>query len=204
MTLQETYNRIAKDWHRDHQADDWWVEGTEKFIQLLPENAAVLDAGCAGGVKSRFLAARGLRVIGVDFSEQFIEIARREVPEGRFFIWDLRQIDEFPECFDGILLQAVLLHFPKAEVPDILRKLADRLEAGGLLYVAVKAIREDRVEENVLREDDYGYPYERFFSYYGREELAELLADAGFKTIHEDVSSSGRTEWIQIIGKKKA
>ncbi len=202
MDLRDTYNRIAAEWHRDHQSDDWWLGGTRRFIGLLPAGASVLDAGCAGGVKSRFLMAEGLSVTGVDFSEKFIEIARREVPEGRFFVWDLRKIGEFPEAFDGVFLQAGLLHFRKAEAPAILQSLAGRLRPGGILYVAVKARRDDGIEEAVLEEDDYGYPYERFFSYYGQEELAGLMEDTGLGILWSDLTPSGGTGWIQIIAKK--
>jgi SAM-dependent methyltransferase len=143
-------------------------------------------------------------VTGVDFSEAFIEIARREVPQGRFFVQDLRTIDEFPEQFDGVFLQAVLLHFPKAEAPLLLAKLASRLRPDGLLYVAVKASRPGAPEEEVAKESDYGYPYERFFSYYSQQELAGTLGEAGFEVIHSESEPSGQTRWVQLIGRKKA
>lgn len=42
------------------------------------ENLWVLDAGCGGGYFSRLLAKKGARVVGVDISKRFIEIARQE------------------------------------------------------------------------------------------------------------------------------
>jgi hypothetical protein len=29
MDLKSTYNKIAEDWHKNHQQDDWWVEGID-------------------------------------------------------------------------------------------------------------------------------------------------------------------------------
>ena len=58
MNLKETYNKIAEQWRRDHQSDDWWVLGTDKFISLLPNGATVLDVGCGAGTKSKHFSVK--------------------------------------------------------------------------------------------------------------------------------------------------
>ncbi len=93
MNLKATYNRIAADWHQDHQRDDWWVDGTKAFCSYLPTDTTVLDVGCGSGQKAKFLTEQGLRVTGVDFSQTMIEIARREVPAAAFQILDIRNLD---------------------------------------------------------------------------------------------------------------
>lgn len=75
MNLKETYNKIADDWFKDHKVDDWWVEGTDQFISLLKPGASVLDVGCGAGLKSKYLSEKGLQVVGIDFSDKFIERA---------------------------------------------------------------------------------------------------------------------------------
>lgn len=35
MDLKHTYNKIAKDWHNDHQTDTWSKAGVDKFISLM-------------------------------------------------------------------------------------------------------------------------------------------------------------------------
>lgn len=203
MDTKDTYNRIAEDWHRTHQADDWWVSGTEHFCSLLPKGALVLDVGCGGGVKSKYFVDRGLNVVGVDFSESMIDIAKREVPQGRFSVLDVREVDTLPETFDGIFAQAVLLHLPKDEIVPVLRKFKEKLKEGGYLYVAVKEQRADRSEEEIKDMDDYGYPYELFFSYFTQSEMEQYFSDAGFEIVSSTVTLSGRTRWIQIVGRSK-
>ncbi|MDP2838028.1 MAG: class I SAM-dependent methyltransferase, partial [Candidatus Moranbacteria bacterium] len=117
MNLRDTYDKIAKGWHQDHLADDWWMAGMERFAALLPLGGTVLDAGCAGGTKSKILADKGFQVTGIDFAPNFIEIAKREVPEAEFQVLDIRDISSLTKEFDGIFLQAVLLHFPKKDIP---------------------------------------------------------------------------------------
>lgn len=201
MNLKETYNKIAEDWHRTHQADDWWISGTEHFCALLPKRSLVLDVGCGGGVKSKYLIEKGMTVVGADLSENMVSIAKREVPQARFVALDARDIDTLPETFDGIFAQAVLLHIPKKEIVSLLKKFRGKIKEGGYLYVAVKEQRADKSEEEIKEMDDYGYPYELFFSYFMQSEMEQYFSDAGFEIISSTVIPSGRIKWIQIVGR---
>ncbi len=198
MNLRDTYNRIAEDWHRDHQRDDWWIPGSEKFVSLLPSQALVLDVGCAGGTKSRWLKDRDVRVIGIDISEKMIEIAARENPDVSFRVLDMRDIATLSETFGGIFAQASLLHLPKKEVPTIIAACASRLDPGGLLYAAVKEVRPGRGDEEEKTENDYGYPYTRFFSYFRLDEMRRLFREAALTVVHAETTGG----WIQLIGRK--
>ncbi len=203
MDLRETYNAIAEEWHRDHAQDDWWVEGTDKFISLLNKGDSVLDAGCGGGTKSRYLRRRGLKVVGIDFAPKMIDIARRETPDAEFIEADLNDIDKLDCDFDGIFMQAVLLHIPRNNAAEVLRKAVSRLKNRGYFYVAVKEKKFDGPSEEVKIENDYGYPYERFFSYFTANEIKSYMKNCGLDIVFSDIRPSGRTRWIQIIGKKK-
>lgn len=202
MNLKETYNLIASDWHQDHAHDDWWIGGTDKFISFLQAGDLVLDVGCGAGTKAKYLIEHGLQVVGIDFSEKMIEIAKREVPSGRFSILDLHEVGKLENFFDGIFMQAVLLHVPKKEAGECVKKVVERLKSGGFLYVAVKEVKPERAEEEVKTEEDYGYPYERFFSYFTSDEIESYLLGAGLEVVYTEIKPSGKTYWIQVIGKK--
>lgn len=201
MNLKETYNKIAEDWHRGHQQDNRWVGGTDKFISLLKKGDLVLDVGCGAGFKSKYLMDKGLKVVGIDFSEKMIEIAKREVPEGKFLLLDLGDADKLSYTFDGIFMQAVLLHVPKKEASNKLEKLVKKLKKGGYFYIAVKEKQPHGIEEEKRKENDYGYEYERFFSYYTVDEMELYLKKLGFEIVFAEVKSSGKTNWLQVIGK---
>jgi len=204
MDLKETYNRIAEDWHRDHSHDDWWVGGTDTFIKEFQAGARILDVGCGSGVKSKYLIDRGFKVMGVDISEKLLEIAKKEAPEGEFKVLSMNDLDTMAEMFDGVFAQASLLHIPRKEAGEIVEKMSRRLVPGGLLYIAVKEMREGKPEEGVTKENDYGYEYERFFSYFTTDELEKYLTDAGLNIVSKlrNPNPSGKTVWLQIIGKK--
>lgn len=200
--MKDTYNRIVEDWHKDHQEDTWWVEGTNTFVSFLKTGDTVLDAGCGAGTKTKYLLEKGLKALGIDFSEGMINIARQEVPKGKFLVMDMREVETLDREFDGIFLQAVLLHIPKKEVRDVLRRLVGKLKQGGYFYLAVKEKKPDGGEEEVKVEEGYGYSYERFFSYFKLEELQQHFTELGLKVVWESVVSSNNTRWIQIIGQK--
>jgi trans-aconitate methyltransferase len=199
--LRDTYDRIAEDWARDHERDTWWRECTEKFASLLPPNARVLDAGCGSGQKARYFQDRGARVLGIDFSDKLLEIARQTAPAAEFRLLDLRDIRTLSEEFDGVFAQASLLHIPKTETFSVIEGMVSRLVPRGLLYIAVKAQRPGHPDEEIVTESDYGYDYERFFSYYTQDEMRGYVDRLGLSTIHADVSAS-TTDWMQIIARK--
>ena len=200
MDLKSTYNRIAEDWDNDHTNDQWWREGLEKFTSLFIPGASILDVGCGSGVKSEILEKKRMKVTGIDFSEKMLEIAKRRVPNGNFQLIDLYNLSDFHEKFDGIFAQAVLLHIPKKNVEETVHSLKEKLNSGGYFYVAVKERRPGEKEEEIVKENDYGYEYERFFSYFTMKEVENIFISEGLDIVYESTTHSGRRNWIQVIG----
>src|SRR3989344_1477536 len=186
MDLRETYNKIAEDWHKAHNQNNWWVEGTNKFVSLLKPNDLVLDADCGAGTESKYLMSKGLKIIGIDFSDKLIEIAKKEAPSGNFFVMNISEADKLKEKFDGIFMQAVLLHIPKKDVAKTINKLLGLLKSGGYLYIAVKEKKIGGADEEIKTENDYGYPYERFFSQFTLGEIKNLIKKTGLEISYEN------------------
>ncbi len=202
IKLKETYNKIAKDWNGDHIIDTWWMKGADIFLSLLPNEASVLDIGCAGGFKTNYIKEKGFKVEGIDFSENMTEDARERFKDIYFRVMDIYDLDKLDKKYDGIFIQAVLLHIPKSDILDILNKVKSKLKDNGILHIAVKEKKNNGVEEEIKTENDYGYEYDRFFSYYSMDEFKNYFNKLGLKVIYEDVINSGRANWLNIIGRK--
>jgi SAM-dependent methyltransferase len=157
----------------------------------LPAGARVLDLGCGTGLPTaRQLTASGLRVTGVDLSPGMLARARTNVPEADFVQGDIADLAEVldspgevgvagPEVFAGMAAFFTLLMLPRSEIPATLGAIRDRLEPGGLLALSM-------VEADV---DDVPIPFlgnTIRVSGYLRDELRQIVTDAGFEVIKEE------------------
>ena len=202
MDLKDTYNQIAEDWYADHKSDDWWNEGTKHFCSLFKNGDHILDVGCGAGIKSKYLSDKGFVVTGIDFSEKFINIAKRDNPGIKFYVLDMNDVSGLNTKFDGVFAQASLLHVPKNETLGVIEKFVEILKQGGHLYIAVKGKRSGGLDEEMVEENDYGYPYKRFFSFYTMDELESYLNKSKLQIVYKNSKIFGSTNWLQIIGKK--
>ncbi|MSU56298.1 MAG: class I SAM-dependent methyltransferase [Candidatus Taylorbacteria bacterium] len=204
MDLKSTYNKIAGDWFDDHKEDTWWKPSVGLFTAFLTKGDTVLDVGCGPGITSKYLQSKGLHVLGIDFSEEFILIAKKETPSADFRVVDLHSHDDLKSLprVKGILAKAVFLHMEKKKVLDILKTLCEHLKCGGYFYIAVKEKKPQGSEEEVLKENDYGYTYERFFSYYTLSEVQKLFKECDLKVVHDEIFTPHKTSWVIVIGQK--
>lgn len=57
------------------------AEQVDQFLQLLPENAFVIDLGCGDGRLTERIAAAGHEVLGLDYSYEALRLANQSRPE---------------------------------------------------------------------------------------------------------------------------
>src|SRR5881397_2595265 len=85
--VRESYNRIAGAYLSSRRCDSPDVALLNDLVVRLPPRARVLDAGCGAGVPiARQLATRA-NVVGVDFADVQLGLARRHVPTG---LWSVQ------------------------------------------------------------------------------------------------------------------
>jgi SAM-dependent methyltransferase len=141
-------------------------------------------------------------VTGIDISQGLLDIAQRIAPQGTYRLLPMEDMDRLEETFDAVFSQASLLHISKAEAAAVVQKMVDRLQPGGFLYIAVKEVKLGKPDEEVRTEEDYGYTYERFFSYYTKDEIEQLMHTAGLAIVSSTANAFGKTVWVQVIGQK--
>jgi SAM-dependent methyltransferase len=115
----------------------------DRLLDIQPDQL-VLDVGCGNGVASRRLARLGARVIAVDTSVEFLELARKRAPELADRI-DYRFIDGTDEPgllalgegkFNAILANMVLMDMPVIE--PLLRASAKLLSPAGRFVFSIQ------------------------------------------------------------------
>lgn len=96
----------------------------------------VLDVGCGTGRISRHLASRGARVVGVDFSEKSLEVARGLGGDIMYRRASVFELDE-TETFDAVVCLGCLSVACRTarEFALAIRRLRDSLRRGGTLVL---------------------------------------------------------------------
>lgn len=145
----------------------------KRFMHSLPQGARVLDLGCGPGDASAVMLQAGFDVDPVDASPAMIAIARdRQGLPAR-----LGSFDDITQtaAYHGVWANFSLLHAPRTDLPGHLAAIRRALVEGGSFHIGLKL--GDGEERDSLG---------RFYTYYTRDELAGLLAAAGFEILAED------------------
>jgi 2-polyprenyl-3-methyl-5-hydroxy-6-metoxy-1,4-benzoquinol methylase len=118
---------------------------TERLLRVLP-GETVLDVACGNGVFSRRLAELGARVVAVDFSETFVELARARTEEAgygdavEYLVADAtdeeRMIALGEERFDAAVCNMALMDMPV--IDPLMRALRRLLKPKGRFIFSVQ------------------------------------------------------------------
>lgn len=199
--LRSSYNLIAEDFANEHYNDTWDDDYTQYFITALKDKSKVLDLGCGAGNDTAKLADAGLLAEGIDLSDKLIEIAKKRSPAITFNQGDMLKLPFSHEEFDGVFAKASLLHIAKREMPKVLEEIRRVLKPNGIVHIAIKGGE----GEGEISENNYGYEYKRFFSYWKMDDFKPLLEKHGFQVIKDDVfrrTPTSYTIWLKILAKK--
>src|SRR5215470_6342344 len=79
-----------------------------RFVAIADRvTGPVLDAGCGTGEHALFFAARGYRVVGIDFVEEAVRRARRKAAERglavEFLVQDALTLGNWGACFASVI-----------------------------------------------------------------------------------------------------
>ncbi len=205
---QKGADRIARVFHNRWQETPLQHRAVGRFLRRLRQRPGqrvsehgrgegtrlrVLDAGCGPGFYARMFHHLGIDCVAVDNSTQMLNLARRNLDRDlndqcgsstHLYLLQasLPDLGLRPESFDGIWLSAVLLHFPRRQLREILRALRCLLKKDGVLYLSVRTGVGIEVR-----------PEGRLMFLYPTEELEELLTQAGFRAIEawRDITEQG-------------
>ena len=106
------------------------------FEELLTPGCRILDLGCGSGRDSKYFAGKGYDVVALDPSSAMCTQTKTfaHVP---VYAMKAEEI-QFTNVFDGIWACASLLHVPRNEQENTLKKIAVALKDNGILYASWK------------------------------------------------------------------
>jgi SAM-dependent methyltransferase len=109
----------------------------ERFMEGLPDGAAVIDLGCGAGMPTTARLAERFAVTGVDISAEQLLRARRLVPGARFVHADMTAYDPGQAGVDGVVACYSLTHLPADHQPAMLGRIASWLRPGGAVLASL-------------------------------------------------------------------
>jgi SAM-dependent methyltransferase len=189
--------------HYNQHAEAFWLgtrdhdvaQNYAAFLAPLPKNKKldILDLGCGPGRDVNFFKSLGHKPIGLDGSETFCSMARRNtgcrILQQKFLSLDLPA-----HAFDGIFANASLFHIPSQELPRVLKELHAALRPGGVLF------------SSNPRGNEEGWSGQRYGHYMQLDDSKRFLESAGFNLIDYYYRPSGKPRdqqpWLAIVSVK--
>lgn len=167
-----------------------WVDAT---LDLLPNNARILELGSAHGRDADYIESRGYTVDRTDAAQSFVDYMQSEGHEAR----KLNALtDDFGEPYDMIYANAVLLHFNPQQCTRLLKRVHNSLNTDGLLSFSVKIGDGSAWSDKKLKSP-------RFFTYWQEQPLKNLLTENGFNIVfwREGKTGHDNGDWYHVIAK---
>lgn len=185
--MQE-YDQIYE-WYLDARNNVTGVESVLSAFGGFKRGATVVDLGCGTGLPlASVVTSMGLRVIGVDSSEQMINAFKANFPDAEANLIKVQNYT-FPKAeLSGALCWGCLFHLLPDDQIKVLGNVFSSITSGGrFLFTAAK-------------EKDYktGEMDGVIFQYYslGSEKYNELAEKAGWRLIHESEDEGKNYEYL--------
>lgn len=210
MNQQDWWKTLFDQKYLDTYLDELTVERTSKEVDFtiraakLAPHDKILDLACGHGRHSIELARRGFNVIGLDYSEPFIEKAKEDAEEAgvrvEFMQGDMKELP-FNEEFDVILMLFTAFgYFDTESNQHVLTEVNKALKPGGRFFIDVisgDAVIKRFSEEGEKEEGTNLLKIPRTFERSGLTITEVELFDPDEQLVHN------HREWTDEEGNKK-
>ncbi|GAB3175646.1 class I SAM-dependent methyltransferase [Myceligenerans halotolerans] len=191
-SVRRAYDTVAEDYAaffhdtRNETADDLALIDTfADAVSESPRPCVVLDAGCGTGRMSRYLAARGVTVRGVDLSPGMIAQARQAQPDASFDVGSLTDLPYDDGMFAGVLLWYSIIHTPAPAQPKIFAEVRRVVRDGGPVLVGFQT--GEGVHDVAPAYRRRGHDVELLRYPFTPDQVTRWMSDAGLREIHRHV-----------------
>lgn len=164
------------------------------FLELIPPNGSILDAGCGSGRDVLAFKKMGFEVNAFDASSELVKKAS-ELVGIKVHCHTFAELS-CKSCYHGIWACSSLLHIPKKQLINSLHPLIDSLKSKGIFFMSFKYGE----NEGVIGKRHYTNFTESSMRYYLKRFPDLFILDI-VKT--EDIRPSGKGHyWLNCLLRK--
>jgi SAM-dependent methyltransferase len=190
MDVRGSYDSAARA-YADHLCDELDRKPLDRallnrFAEEVAGAGTVADLGCGPGHVAAYLAARGVRTVGIDLSPAMTAEARARWPVLDFRAGDMRRLDLPDASLAGAVLFYSIVHFDSGDLPAVFAELRRVLASGGLALLAFH-VSNDAGDDLVHVEDLFGAPVSLDFRFHDPDRVERALRAAGLSSIERVV-----------------
>ena len=162
---------------------------------IIQEHNSVLDLGCGTGTLTRLMAAKGFDMIGVDLSEQMLDIAHEkefemDEPSGAIYLCqDMRELELFGTVGAAVsVCDCINYVLEKDQVTEVFKKVNNYLFPGGLFIFDFNTVHKyrDVIGNTTIAEnrEQASFIWDNF--YHEKEGINEYELSIFVKDAYED------------------
>lgn len=192
------YNKTASDWAEKGYSGEVDPPCLLDFIRQFRKGSRILDLCCGAGYNSQHIKNSGYDVVGIDFSEESLCIARGKNPSISFYNDNLLNDYSYIGKVDAIVIIAGLVHVENKDLQTAFKRMHSVLNEKGRIFISVREGVGKIPERSIATID--GEDYDRNFIAHTLDELIE--ASRGLLSFEEEVGIDG-TVWHNYIFKRE-
>ncbi|MUP44666.1 class I SAM-dependent methyltransferase [Gramella sp. BOM4] len=179
---REIFDKYAGAYQEKYMDVDRYSSFLDIFIKNLDRNdTRILEIGCGPGNLTKYLLKKlpQLKITGIDFSENMINLARENNPQADFLVMDARDIGNLNAQFGAVVCGFCLPYFSPDEVSRFITNISNMLEAPGLVFFSFMESESGKQFEVLANKK--GENLETW--YHKASEISKILTNHGFEIL---------------------
>jgi len=185
---QQTYDAIASQYEENYGTIPASFEYAKYLAKELRKRnkPRILDLGCGTGTLLKFFedTLPQTDLIGVDFSEELLKIAKNKLKRATLINSDFATFQD-KDKFDAIIATFSLIHSTDDELKILIPKIYEMLVENGYFYVSFILGEGEEMEPEALDPT-----HKTYFNFHSKDYLTKLVTDNHFEILKEKIFHS--------------
>jgi 2-polyprenyl-3-methyl-5-hydroxy-6-metoxy-1,4-benzoquinol methylase len=166
---------------------------------IVKPNAEVLDIACGPGNITKYLLQKrpGLKILGIDLSQNMIDLATKNNPQANFCVMDCRAINLLAKKYDAIMCGFCFPYLSKPEAIKLIDHAGVLLQIAGVFFIST--MEDDYTKSQYVKGSNGD---EIFMHYHQADYLCDALTKNNFEIIdmqHQPYPTNDGTKVMDLL-----